>query len=77
MNTEFVTLEEVHDALSFCMRQYDKATLKLPRDASQIIDVYGLMVYEKRETMAWEQLTNQQQELIRAALISRQQPVLI
>ncbi len=71
-----LTITEIEQAINYwCARQAPGEDGALCASARPLADVYGLMIYERAQTIDVSRLTPEQTEAIRIALYQRELPL--
>ncbi|WP_018441931.1 DUF3717 domain-containing protein [Trinickia symbiotica] len=74
--TTDLTITEIEQAINYwCARQAPGEDGALCASARPLADVYGLMIYERVQTIDVSRLTPEQREAIRIALYQRELPL--
>jgi hypothetical protein len=60
-----VSIDLISSAIAFHMHDYDPANNKLSRNAGQLADVLGTMIYLKQQNIAWTDLPPTVQVLLK------------
>jgi hypothetical protein len=66
------SLDEIAAAICFQMRGYDKRTQMLPPEANELCNIYGIMLYERADSIPINALSDLQRKYVAEALSGQQ-----